>query len=218
MNNIGIILNQDNNQSYLGKFYNRNRLEFPVIRKIYEQIETNKNNENIVLKNQINNDEKNISNTTITPSANEEEYVNTNMAEIEKEILNKTDKETSKDINSLINPNTININNEIDNDDIIVLDNNYFVSKINKTELNIETSNKYNIKIKNDELDLSNTHNNINEVNNYIDKNEKNELPELPELQFKYKFNSRELIFLWLSSIVLIVSIEYNLYSFFKNY
>jgi hypothetical protein len=39
MNNIGIILNQDNNnnQSYLGKFYQRNRLEFPVIRKIYEQ-------------------------------------------------------------------------------------------------------------------------------------------------------------------------------------
>ena len=42
MNNIGIILNQDNNQSYLGKFYNRNTLEFPVIRKIYEQIELNK--------------------------------------------------------------------------------------------------------------------------------------------------------------------------------
>ena len=215
MNNIGIILNQDNNQSYLGKFYNRNRLEFPVIRKIYEQIETTKNNENIVLKNQINNTENNISNATIIPNANEEEFVNTNMAEIEKEILNKTDKETCNDINSLINPNNININNEIDNDDIIILDNNYCVSKITKTELNLETSNKYNIKIKNDDLDLSNTDNNINEVNNYIDKNEKN---ELPDLQFKYKFNSRELIFLWLSSIVLIVSIEYNLNSFFKNY
>ena len=46
MNNIGIILNQDKNQPYLGKFYNRNTLEFPVIRKIYEQIELNRNNEN----------------------------------------------------------------------------------------------------------------------------------------------------------------------------
>ena len=60
MNNIGIILNQDNNnQSYLGKFYQRNQLEFPVIRKIYEQSESSKNliinnNQNILENNNLN--------------------------------------------------------------------------------------------------------------------------------------------------------------------
>jgi hypothetical protein len=181
MNNIGIILNQDNNQSYLGKFYNRNRLEFPVIRKIYEQIETNKN---------VDNTEKNISNTTITTKSIEEEQLKTNSTEIKKEIVNKIDIETCNDLDIR------------DNDDIIVLDNNYVVSKINKTELNTE----------NNELELFD---NISQVNNYIDKSEKN---ELPNLQLEHKFNNRELIFLWLSSIVLIVSIEYNLYSLFKNY
>lgn len=212
MNNIGIILNQDNNQSYLGKFYNRNRLDFPIIRKIYEQIETNNNNENNVLKNQIIDiEKKNISDTTTIPNMNE-----VNIDEIENEILNKANKQQYCELNNLMYPNTVNIYNEIDkgeNDDIIVLDN-YSVSNINKTELNIEKSNKYDIQIENNKAHNSDQQNSC-EIGDYIDKNIEN---EKPSLQFKYKYNNKELIFLWLSSIVILVSIEYNLCSFFKNY
>lgn len=42
MDNIEIILNQNKNVNYLGKFYNRNKLEFPILRKIYENAELNK--------------------------------------------------------------------------------------------------------------------------------------------------------------------------------
>jgi hypothetical protein len=41
MDNIEIILNQNKNVNYLGKFYNRNKLEFPILRKIYENNELN---------------------------------------------------------------------------------------------------------------------------------------------------------------------------------
>ena len=44
MDNIEIILNQNKNINYLGKFYNRGKLEFPILRKIYESSELTKSN------------------------------------------------------------------------------------------------------------------------------------------------------------------------------
>jgi hypothetical protein len=232
MNNIGIILNQDNNnnQSYLGKFYQRNRLEFPVIRKIYEQIETSKMNSNtnnqIIVENSLNNSKNNSIVNDITIS--DEGYVNANANDIENEIINKQ------------------MNN--DNEDIIILDKSNYTSIKNKGELNVDnldtidtvgtvgtvgtvdtigavstlgtlgavdtvgtvgtlaavdTLDTANIPLhKNDEPKIDNT--------NKITKN--NKISNVLDL---VQFNNSELVFLWLSSVLLLFSIEYNI---FKNF
>ena len=187
MNNIGIILNQDNNQSYLGKFYNRNRLEFPVIRKIYEQIETSKNNgsknQNLVLTNQNINLEKNNLD------------VNTNTAIIGNEYVDEIPHDNI--INELTNSN---------NDEIIILDKSYYASIKNNSELSIDT---YNLELNTKDTSYINTAINDTPINN---KNKKL-VNIIPVVDIKSKFNNSELLFLWLSSILLMLSLKYNIFT-----
>lgn len=173
MNNFGIILNQDNNQSYLGKFYNRNRLEFPVIRKIYEQIEINKNtetNNTIINNDSVNNKLKDINNLN------------------DQIILEKIE-----DINT-------------QSDDLIILENKVCESIINNEYCNNELSNATpNItpshldKIEIDKLNIAKSSTNIEKKNDY------------------FEFNTKQIIFLWLSSLLIIYSIEYKLFKFELN-
>ena len=146
MNNIGIILNQDKNQPYLGKFYNRNTLEFPVIRKIYDQIEMSRHNENNSLSDI----------TNLSPKNNN---VNTNT-------------------NTNTNTNAINI---LSINDIAILHD--------------------------DPIEQVNINSNIIDTINPILEIEKTE-------QNKYNLNKYEIVFLWMSSILLISSLHYNI---FKN-
>ena len=155
MNNIGIILNQDKNQPYLGKFYNRNTLEFPVIRKIYEQIEMNRNNEN----------NSHIDLTNLSPK---NDGANTN---------------TNTNIINPISANDISIIDEGCMEHVAVIENN----NIQKQPENINS--------------------NIIETISPILEIEKKQ-------QYNYNLNKYETIFLWMSSILLMTSLHYNI---FKN-
>jgi len=184
MNNFGIILNQDNNQSYLGKFYNRNRLEFPVIRKIYEQIENNKtteqsNNQNIV------NEDKTILHLQET---NINEYTN---------IIN------DKNLGDKIDIKLQYTNSELE--DIIILDKTICESKINNELIDNNTSNNES---QNKDINLKK----ISLVKNIIDSNLKNH-----KTNYYFNFNTKELLFLWLSSILVIYKIEFYLTKIFNN-
>jgi lipopolysaccharide export LptBFGC system permease protein LptF len=218
MNNIGIILNQDNNnQSYLGKFYNRNTLEFPVIRKIYEQIELNKTNNNPTLvdkNNSFNHEPKN-------------DYINSNIGfdETLKSITDKIIIENEYTDTNNDEIDSVNINHEIQNNsnEIIILDKGDYISVKNSHETNLDapatdlshsefsTSELSNKIINSKDLYHIENHN-YNEC--VVNNNGKNVSHHLTNFTFKYNFNTSELVFLWLSSILLMVSIEMNV---FKN-
>jgi hypothetical protein len=198
MNNIGIILNQDNNQSYLGKFYNRNTLEFPVIRKIYEQIELNKTNatNNPIIIEKINNgnlETKNIDNMPIASPELANITHNDNIDEIEVESIN----------------NTLNINSN----EIIILDNTENIYAKNKNELDFDPSEIDQSKKIPNNIDTSNIQN-ISD-NDIIVSDNKDALQSSQIFQVKYNFSTNELVFLWLSSLLLMVSLELNV---FKNF
>lgn len=116
MDNIEIILNQNKNVNYLGKFYNRNKLEFPILRKIYENAELSK------------------STSPIPNNINTVETINT----IDKN-TNTVDKNSNTaDKNSnMVDKNS----NKLDTDELII-DNEIVIIK-NDTDIKpIETLNK----------------------------------------------------------------------------
>jgi hypothetical protein len=187
MNNFGIILNQDNNQSYLGKFYNRNTLEFPVIRKIYEKIENNKSKE--------------LSNN-----------INENVAMEDRNILylENNNNEYTNNINNKITIDKIDINlenNNLDSEDIIILDKINGESKINNELIDNNTN---NIEQKKNELYTENIPSSYLEIGKKIEK----EIEKENQSSY-FNFNSKEVIFLWISSILIIYNIEYNILKFF---
>lgn len=200
MNNIGIILNQDNNnQSYLGKFYQRNQLEFPVIRKIYEQSETSKNlisnnnQKNILENNNLNetnlsasaNNNLNETNRSVSANnnVNDDGYVNAVINDIENYIENET---INKQVNGY-------------NDDIIILDKSNYTSVKNDDVLNTDISDTANTMLHNNDQPK-------------IDNNKSSVVTENIKISNQsdtFSFNNSELLFLWLSSILLIFSLEY---------
>ena len=239
MNNIGIILNQDNKPSYLGKFYNRNQLEFPVIRKIYEQIEFNKSN--IAYNNKNINYEKKI--LDINTVDNEYVYKNKNDIEIDDTDKDEIDKyDIDKD-------DTYNQVNQIADDGIIILDKSNYASVKKYSELTIDTTNLDTSNLDTSNLDTSNLDSSVLDTSHVYTNNiqqsiiepsnrepfnieaskinlsiteppklfrsYRNIMNNLHMVEFKCKFNNSELIFLWLSSILLIYSSELYI---FKNF
>jgi hypothetical protein len=105
--------------------------------------------------------------------------------------------------------NTLNINSN----EIIILDNTENIYAKNKNELDFDPSEIDQSKKIPNNIDTSNIQN-ISD-NDIIVSDNKDALQSSQIFQVKYNFSTNELVFLWLSSLLLMVSLELNV---FKNF